>query len=139
MKEEVGKRLREMRRLKRLTQKALAEIVGVDYTYIGKIERAEQLPSLSVLIKIADSLSIPLDRFFVDNATFRLLNLIPKTCYATAGRKELWELLRLLEGVDTEDIPLLVEIVKVLKKHRGIKGSQRLPMVAETQEGYKRK
>lgn len=139
MKEEVGKRLREMRRLKRLTQKALAEIVGVDYTYIGKIERAEQLPSLSVLIKIAGSLSIPLDRFFVDNATFRLLNLIPKTCYATAGRKELWELLRLLEGVDTEDIPLLVEIVKVLKKHRGIKGSQRLPMVAETQEGYKRK
>jgi transcriptional regulator with XRE-family HTH domain len=136
IKEQLGKRLREIRHSKGLTQKALAEKTGVDYTYIGKIERAEQLPSLGVLIKVSEALSLPLDRFFMDESTLRLINLVPKEAYLTTRRKQLWELMRTLEGVHEEDIHLLTEIVKVLKRHREIKDS--VPMVAEGSATYKK-
>lgn len=137
IKEQIGKRLRELRRSQRLTQKAMADRAGVDYTYIGKIERAEQLPSLGVLIKIAEALSLPLDRFIMDEPTYRLINLLPKEGYKAAGRKEIQELLRLLEEIHEGDIPLLIEIVKVLKKHRETK-KERLAMVAESSAIYKK-
>lgn len=137
IKEQIGKRLREIRRSKGLTQKAMAKMAGVDYTYIGKIERAEQLPSLGVLIKISEVISLPLDRFIMDESTLRLINLLPKERYAAAGRKEIRELLKLLEDLHEGDIPLLIEIVKVLKKHREMK-KDTLPMAAEPPATYKR-
>ena len=141
IKEQIGKRLRDLRQRKGLTQKGMAKMAGVDYTYIGKIERGEQLPSLNVLIRFAGCLSLPLDRFFMDEATWRLVSLAPKDVYKSMRRENLWELLRLLEGVPEEDISLLTEIVHVLKKHSEIKVVRKegLPMVAEPQIGYKRK
>lgn len=137
IKAQIGKRLRELRHSQGLTQKAMADMIGMDYTYIGKIERAEQLPSLGVLIKISEALSLPLDRFLMDESTLRLVNLLPKEAYRTAQRKRLWELLGLLEGVHEEDILLLTEIVKVLKKHSAIKDS--VPMAAEPSLPYKKR
>ena len=100
IKKQIGKRLRDLRQRKGLTQKGMAKMAGVDYTYIGKIERGEQLPSLNVLIRFAECLSLPLDRFFMDEATWRLVSLAPKDVYESMQRENLWELLRLLEGVD---------------------------------------
>ena len=141
IKEQIGKRLRDLRQKKGLTQKGMAKMAGVDYTYIGKIERGEQLPSLNVLIRFAECLSLPLDRFFMDEATWRLVSLAPKDVYKSMRRENLWELLRLLEGVPEEDISLLTEIVHVLKKHSEIKVVRKegLPMVAESQAGYKKR
>src|SRR3989338_4626622 len=141
IKEQIGKRLRELRRSQGLTQKAMADRAGVDYTYIGKIERAEQLPSLGVLIKISEALSLPLDRFLMDESTLRLVNLLHKEGYRAAQRRGIQELLKILEGIHEEDIPLLIEIVRVLKKHREIKdrGKDRLPMVAEPSLPYKKR
>ena len=141
IKEQIGKRLRDLRQRKGLTQKGMAKMAGVDYTYIGKIERGEQLPSLNVLIRFAGCLSLPLDRFFMDEATWRLVSLAPKDVYKSMRRENLWELLRLLEGVPEEDISLLTEIVHVLKKHSEIKVVRKegLPMVAESQAGYKKR
>lgn len=136
IKEQIGRRLREIRQSKGLTQKALAEKTGVDYTYIGKIERVEQLPSLGVLIKISDALSFPIERFLMDESTLRLINLLPMEGYRIAQRREMRGLLRILEDVREEDIPLLIEIVRVLKKHR--EGKYELPMAAESQSVYKR-
>src|SRR3989338_11357 len=136
IKEHLGKRLREIRHSNGLTQKALAAMIGMDYTYIGKIERAEQLPSLRILIKISDALSLPLNRFFMDESTLRLINLLPMEGYRAAGKTEMRELLRILEDVHEEDIPLLIEIVRVLKKHR--ENKYKLPMAAELPAVYKR-
>ncbi len=136
IKEQLGRRLREIRHSKGLTQKAMARVAGVDYTYIGKIERAEQLPSLGVLIKISEALSLPLDRFFMDESTLRLINLLPVEGYRAAGKTEMRELLRMLEDVREEDIPLLIEIVRVLKKHRD--NQYKLPMAAEGSATYKK-
>ncbi len=141
IKEQIGKRLRDLRQKKGLTQKGMAKMAGVDYTYIGKIERGEQLPSLNVLIRFAECLSLPLDRFFMGEATRRLVSLAPQDVYKSMQRENLWELLRLLEGVTEEDISLLIEIVRVLRRHRevSVKRKEGLPMVAESQEGYKKR
>ena len=50
----MGERLRKLRKNLGLTQKEFAEKVPgkVDYTYIGKIERGQQYPSLKMLEKI---------------------------------------------------------------------------------------
>ncbi|MBI5327956.1 MAG: helix-turn-helix transcriptional regulator [Deltaproteobacteria bacterium] len=137
IKEKIGKRLREIRFSKGLTQKTMAQMAGVDYTYIGKIERAEQLPSLGVLIKISEALSLPLDRFIMDESTLRLINLLPGEGYRVVRKKEIWDLLKALEDIHEEDIPLLIEIVSVLKKHR--EKRERLPMVAEPPEAYRKR
>ena len=141
IKEQIGKRLRDLRQRKGLTQKGMAKMAGVDYTYIGKIERGEQLPSLNVLIRFAECLSLPLDRFFMGEATRRLVSLAPQDVYKSMQRENLWELLRLLEGVPEEDISLLTEIVRVLRRHRevSVKRKEGLTMVAESQEGYKKR
>ncbi|HLA48614.1 MAG: hypothetical protein A2W77_08545 [Nitrospinae bacterium RIFCSPLOWO2_12_39_16] len=141
IKKQIGKRLRDLRQRKGLTQKGMAKMAGVDYTYIGKIERGEQLPSLNVLIRFAECLSLPLDRFFMDEATWRLVSLAPKDVYESMQRENLWELLRLLEGVPEEDISLLTEISRVLRRHREVSVTRKegLPMVAESQAGYKKR
>lgn len=48
--------VRHHRRVKMLTQKQLADIVGTQQSAIARIERDEYLPSLSELIKIAEAL-----------------------------------------------------------------------------------
>src|SRR6266540_1045911 len=106
-----------MRIEKGLTQKELAALVqgGLDYTYIGKIERGEQLPSLKILSRISDALSVPLDYFFdqgngdVDDISFALRNRI-------GGR----EFLKAVSMLREEDIPLITEIINLLQKHRSI-------------------
>ena len=55
--------LRSLRRTARLSQRALAELVGVDFTYLSKIENGRvDPPSESVLRKIARELASVLDR-----------------------------------------------------------------------------
>ncbi|MBI5183021.1 MAG: helix-turn-helix transcriptional regulator, partial [Nitrospinae bacterium] len=47
----IGGRLKRIRKERGLTQKKLVEVIKgkIDYSYIGKIERGEQLPSIKVL------------------------------------------------------------------------------------------
>lgn len=41
-----------------LSQRALAEQIGVDYTYLSKIERGQMVPSDDVLRKLANALPV---------------------------------------------------------------------------------
>ena len=59
-----GNRLKDLRKAKGFSQEAFAHEIGVDRTYIGKIERAERNISLKTIGKIAKALSIePIDLF----------------------------------------------------------------------------
>jgi len=62
----IGKRVRRLRKSLDLTQKQFAAKVAgkTDYTYIGKIERDDQDPSLKFLRKIAKAHGKPLSYFF---------------------------------------------------------------------------
>jgi transcriptional regulator with XRE-family HTH domain len=59
-----GKRLRELRLARNLSQEELAFKVGVHRTYLGGIERGERNPSLRNLAAIADGLGISLSELF---------------------------------------------------------------------------
>ncbi|GGA92401.1 helix-turn-helix domain-containing protein [Puia dinghuensis] len=60
MNETFGKLLKEIRHEKNISQRELALSVGVDYSYISKIEN-DRLPppAAETIIKIADSLKVP--------------------------------------------------------------------------------
>ena len=110
--------------MRNLTQKGLAnKIVGkVDYTYIGKIERGEQLPSLKVLKKVSEALAIPLAYFFQDEV---LSHLLPEELRRLGREEERRALMREVAKISRGDIPLLLEIVRVLDTHRKMKAGQR--------------
>lgn len=123
LKIQIGRRLRRIRRMRNLTQKELAnKIVGkVDYTYIGKIERGEQLPSLKVLGKLSNALAAPLAFFFQEESSSHLL---PEELRTLSGEAERTALLRAVAKISRSDIPLLLEIIRVLHVHRRMTGRQ---------------
>ena len=63
---EIGLTLRRLRHARGLTQKGLAQRVagGMEATYIGKIERGDQLPSLKVLLRLSRPLGVTVSDFF---------------------------------------------------------------------------
>lgn len=56
----LGKNVRRLRKQKGLTQEELAFEAEIDLTYVGGIERGKRNPSLLVMVRIADALSVPL-------------------------------------------------------------------------------
>lgn len=53
-----GKRVREVRKSKGISQEALAEIAGIDRSYMGNIERGEKNITLKKAYEICDALGI---------------------------------------------------------------------------------
>ena len=59
-----GKRLRELRLARRLSQEKLAFKSGMHRTYLGSIERGERNPSLKNIAAIAEALGVSLSQLF---------------------------------------------------------------------------
>jgi len=59
-----GKRVRELRRAKSLSQEELAFRAGVHRTYLGGIERGERNPALENIEAIAKALGVSLSDLF---------------------------------------------------------------------------
>lgn len=120
MKVEIGKRLKRLRMERGITQKALAAQVkgSLDYTYIGKIERGEQLPSLKILIKISEALAVEVGYFFQDEPVKAAREIFNSDFGRFIKDNKGRELVHALQLLDKEDIPLIVEIIRVLSRHR---------------------
>jgi transcriptional regulator with XRE-family HTH domain len=58
----VGKNVRKLRTQKGITQEELAFAAKIDLTYVGGIERGRRNPSLLVMARIAEALSVHLSR-----------------------------------------------------------------------------
>ena len=60
-----GKRVKELRRMKRLTQAQLAEITDLSVNYISQIETGEASPSFETMVRLAESLEIEMKELFI--------------------------------------------------------------------------
>ncbi|OGT99105.1 MAG: hypothetical protein A2X80_04250 [Geobacteraceae bacterium GWB2_52_12] len=144
----IGRALKRLRIERKLTQKELAIMVsgGVDYTYIGKIEREEQLPSLKILINISKALAVPLSSLFSEENDGCAALPVSSKVVNLADAREMSHLLKELNQLHRNDIPLLMDIIRALNGHRKhqTRGSYTLPdddqaLVAEASPHYEEK
>ena len=63
-KELLGLKVKEIRRMRKLTQEKLSEIIGVDNGYISKLEVGQNFPSIGTLEKFAKALDVELVELF---------------------------------------------------------------------------
>ena len=62
--EEVGKRIRDLRNKKGLSQEKFAAKIGMDRTYFASIELGKRNVALKNIEKIANGLDVPLSDLF---------------------------------------------------------------------------
>jgi transcriptional regulator with XRE-family HTH domain len=62
----LGRNVRKLRQQKKLTQEELAFEAEIDLTYVGGIERGKRNPSLMVMARIAEALSVQLPKLLGD-------------------------------------------------------------------------
>ncbi len=67
VKAEYGKKVREIRRIQGVSQESLADLAGIDRTYISDIENGKRNVSIETIFKIADALETPVVKFFEFN------------------------------------------------------------------------
>ncbi|MDB5558146.1 MAG: transcriptional regulator, family [Enterovirga sp.] len=58
--------LRRLRVARELSQDALALEAGVDRTYVGRLERRLENPTIAVLERLASALEVPLVELFIE-------------------------------------------------------------------------
>lgn len=63
----LGKRIRDARKKKRLTQQQVAEKIGVEPSHISNVERGITKPSLKAVVDIAEVLGVTVDSLVYDS------------------------------------------------------------------------
>ncbi|MBR1424008.1 helix-turn-helix transcriptional regulator [bacterium] len=67
LKKELGKKIQEIRKQRKLTQEKFAELVGIDPKNVSKIETGLNYPSSETIIAIARVLNVEIYELFVFN------------------------------------------------------------------------
>lgn len=98
----IGKRIKEVRKKRKLSQEALAELIEKSPPYISYIETAKKHLSLETLIDIANALHISVDSLLAANVM-----------YKTEVRDEFSELMSDCEEYEKR---IIVDTVKTLKQ-----------------------
>ncbi|MFQ5835246.1 MAG: helix-turn-helix domain-containing protein [bacterium] len=116
----IGERIRRLRKRLGLTQKEFAGRVAgkVDYTYIGKMERGEQYPSLKMLERIGKAFSVPLSYFFEDDSFSKSLDLLPGEVKDLLGDRKKQDLLKITRGLNPRDLGLVTQIINILTQKK---------------------
>lgn len=112
----VGKRLKILRKRLGLTQAEFAERIPgkVDYTYVGKLERGGQYPSLKLLERIGRRFDVPLGYFFEDESFLKLFDLLPVEVRRLIFDKKLQKLLILASKFNEKKLDCLCRIIENL-------------------------
>jgi transcriptional regulator with XRE-family HTH domain len=107
---DVGRRLRELRTLKGLSIRALAEMSGLNFNTLSLIENKKTSPSVSTLQLLAQALQVPITAFFKTeilhhDVVYQKSDQRPKAMFAHGGLEDMGNGLTLGEG-----IPLLLTL-----------------------------
>lgn len=62
----LGKKIRNIRKQQKITQKRLAEKAGIANTTLCDIEKDRMTPSIKILVKIFTALNEPITNIFLD-------------------------------------------------------------------------
>ena len=101
MSEGLGRRIREMRRVRGLTAEALAERCSINPTYLRQIEGGTKLPSLPVFIALSNALTVSPDWLLRDALVDNEVTTIQQLA-------SLWE------GAAPADRELAAELIRVV-------------------------
>ncbi|NOX96484.1 MAG: helix-turn-helix transcriptional regulator [Nitrospirae bacterium] len=101
--QQLGKRIRDLRKTKSLTQARLAERANLSEACIGTIERGHRTPRLPTLQKIASALKVEVRDLF----DFRPEDI-------STSEEALKELYRNVEGKSRKEILKVAEIAKII-------------------------
>lgn len=90
--EKLGKRLKQIRELKGLTQENLEELSGINARYLSALERGQKNVTIQILERLAKSLNIEiLDLFYFESKDAKSpdvdLNSVLKTVSAEQKKK----------------------------------------------------
>ena len=100
--ERIGKRIQQLRKLKKMSQADLAEYTGMSVSYISHIETGRKKPSLESLVRIASALGITLDRILLGNQVADLKDYLP-------------EIRNLMKDCSPYEKAVILDMVKSLK------------------------
>lgn len=109
LKKNFGKRIRQLREAKRLTQKELGIKADMEYQYLGAIERGEKNPSLDFIEKIAVSLELKPYQLFMFEEGQRVDKGITVD-----------EIMGFLKLCDMETMKMILEIIKIIYKNKSV-------------------
>jgi transcriptional regulator with XRE-family HTH domain len=98
----LGRRIKALRLRRELTQEALGERAGINYKYLGAIERGERNPSVKQLLKLAQALGVePHELLLVDQEELSVpqLRAMIQALLEEASRAELQLAYKLLKSL----------------------------------------
>ncbi|MBI3596139.1 MAG: helix-turn-helix transcriptional regulator [Nitrospirae bacterium] len=98
----LGRRIRELRKARNLTQEQFGERTGINYKYLGAVERGQENPTVKVLEKIARVLRVDLRDLFA----FDHLEQDSKTLKRRIAQ--------LIEGKDQEKLQKAAKLLSAL-------------------------
>ena len=63
---QIGLNIMRFRKERGLTQKELGDMTGYSYSQIGRVESASSVPTLALLLDVAEALDVPLEWILED-------------------------------------------------------------------------
>lgn len=102
----LGRRIRALRKSKGLTQQELGAECGINYKYVGAIERGEENPSLSILQRISQGLGVEI---------LELFRFSHEQRDPAKLRKDLIDTINQIGKSETEKLQLILKVINALK------------------------
>ncbi len=114
----IGKRVKEIRLNKKISQQALANKIGVSKVSVCGYESGKRIPSLPVIIKLAEVFDVSVDEML--GRDLKVMAEDTKTYYATIAKEELIFLKELRKNTMLHNKTLKdpERSVKILKYHQ---------------------
>ena len=120
----IGKRIRQLREMKKLSQGDIEESTGLLRCYISRVENSHTVPSLETLERFASALGVPLYRLFCEEGNApETPNLTPRETLedlakdgVEAGGEDrfLAKIAQISEGLMATDRRILLALAKKL-------------------------
>ncbi|MBO6087793.1 helix-turn-helix transcriptional regulator [bacterium] len=99
--EQLGAKIKQIRKSKKITQEKLAETINVDFGYISKLEVGQNFPSIQTLNKIADTLNVDISEFF----TYKDINEIDLKSETT----------KLINNFNYDELKIIYKVAKSIR------------------------